>query len=112
MLSSIDLLSGCSSISGNVVPQEGLTMEQVYDDVAKENKKNVLPCERPTNLKNNVTANSVEPSFHRLPNPELKMYVYPHFAEKNEVPIPGYYTMFNAYDHGHYVLSNEMVREN
>jgi conjugative transfer region lipoprotein (TIGR03751 family) len=35
------------------------------------------------------------------------MYVFPHFAGKDEVPIPGYYTAFNAYTQEHYALPSE-----
>ncbi|MGI0706402.1 TIGR03751 family conjugal transfer lipoprotein, partial [Pseudomonas aeruginosa] len=34
--------------------------------------------------------NEVYRQFHRLPNPDLVMYVYPHLAGSDPVPVPGY----------------------
>src|SRR3546814_10949068 len=36
--------------------------------------------------------NEVYRQFHRLPNPDLVMYVYPHLAGSDPVPVPGYTT--------------------
>jgi conjugative transfer region lipoprotein (TIGR03751 family) len=92
-------LSACSSMSGNVVPEKGPSMEQVYDSMEastvelKANNSNIHPV-LPMSTSNNI--------FHKIQNPDLKMYVFPHLAEKEEVPIPGYYTTFNAYTRDHY----------
>lgn len=95
----INLLSSCSSMSGNVVPQVGPTMEEVYDsmDANQESEKQVqIPHALNTHYATDTT-------FHKLPNPELKMYVFPHLATKDAVPIPGYTTVFNAYSNDHYI---------
>jgi conjugative transfer region lipoprotein (TIGR03751 family) len=103
VMSSISL-SACSSMAGNVVPDKGPTMEQVYDGMETNqtyqkphvaSKRSALPL---------YATNS---NFHKLPNPELKMYVFPHLAGKDEVPVPGYYTAFNGYTQDHYALPNE-----
>jgi conjugative transfer region lipoprotein (TIGR03751 family) len=97
-------MTACSNMSGNVVPQNGPTMEDVYDSVKAENKSR-------NDVNNKLVSLPVSNrSFHKLPNPELKMYVYPHLSSKDEVPIPGYYTVFNAYYKDYYVLPNEEVR--
>jgi conjugative transfer region lipoprotein (TIGR03751 family) len=107
-LSSISL-TACSSMSGNVVPEKGPTMEQVYDSME--------PTEPPKPMSYKLKTQSIVPltvsdnTFQKLPNPELKMYVYPHLAGNDEVPIPGYYTAFNAYTQDHYALANETIRE-
>ena len=100
-------LSACSSMSGNVVPEKGPSMEQVYDsmevsDLKHEKKSHQL------NTRTSIPLNIASNTFHKVPNPELKMYVYPHLAGKDEMPVPGYYTEFNAYTQDHYALPNEI----
>ena len=41
--------------------------------------------------------NEVHRQFQRLPNPDLVMYVYPHLAGTDPVPVPGYTTVFPLY---------------
>lgn len=100
-------LTACSTMSGNVVPEQGPTMEKVYDnmEVTKIKQK---PKIKLTLLKNDKPAR-VDNSFHKLPNPTLKIYVYPHFARNDELPVPGYETVFNAYERDHYFLQNELI---
>jgi conjugative transfer region lipoprotein (TIGR03751 family) len=109
-ISSISL-TACSSMSGNVVPENGPTMEQVYDntettDITFKTKPQLIRTHKTLPL--NAVTNT---SFHKLPNPELEMYIFPHLAGKDEIPVPGYYTEFNAYTQDHYALPNEMVGE-
>jgi conjugative transfer region lipoprotein (TIGR03751 family) len=83
-------------------------MEQIYDsmeitDAAEKTK----PYPVHVNDKTLLPSNAIETAFHKVPNPELKMYVYPHLAGKDELPVPGYYTVFNAYTQDHYMLSHE-----
>jgi conjugative transfer region lipoprotein (TIGR03751 family) len=40
--------------------------------------------------------------FHQLPNPELKLYLYPHFAGKEQLPVPGYFTVFSVYERDYF----------
>jgi len=91
-------------MSGNVVPETGPTMEQVYDSRTQSE-----PIEMQSNSKHHASlqSNDVLHDFHKLPNPELKMYIYPHLAGKEQLPIPGYYTVFNGYTQDHYALANE-----
>lgn len=89
-------------MSGNVVPQRGPAMEDVYESIETESsiekQKIEIHDEIPT----------AKQDFYKIPNPELKMYVFPHFSGADEIPIPGYETTFSAYDHAHYVLPNEI----
>lgn len=91
-------------MSGNVVPEKGPTMEQVYDSMETSDIEKLHQINTKTSLPLNANASG----FHKAPNPELKMYVFPHLAGKDEVPIPGYYTAFNAYTQDHYALPNEL----
>lgn len=106
-------------------------MEQVYDSMAygdssapiknkNANKANdnaslkvvrkTMASTQPIKAYRDVTPASVSQSvlsreFVKLPNPELRVYIEPHFASGDQVPIPGYYTVFNVYEHDHYTLS-------
>jgi conjugative transfer region lipoprotein (TIGR03751 family) len=103
-ISSISL-SACSTVSGKI-PEKGPTMEQVYDSMESDN--NYRARTHSARMHTTIPINTTDNTFHKLPNPELKMYVFPHFAGKDEVPIPGYYTTFNAYTQEHYALPNEV----
>jgi conjugative transfer region lipoprotein (TIGR03751 family) len=115
----ISTLSGCVMYR-NVVPKTGATMEQVYDGMQAQNsvaecltndcRKHSIALGLPSPVPSSLPKNAVNREFRKLPNPELKMYVYPHFAGNDEVPIPGYFTVFNAYERDHYALPNEMIR--
>ena len=40
--------------------------------------------------------------FPRLPNPTLVLYVFPHLAGPEGLPVPGYATTFTLYERAHY----------
>lgn len=44
--------------------------------------------------------------FHQVPNPEITAYVFPHLND-GEMPVPGYFTIFNLYETNHYALEQE-----
>lgn len=96
-------LVGCQHMAGNVVPQKGPTMETVYDSMEEKPPKIKTKKSKPVKPKKE---NHV---YQKISNPELKMYIYPHLAGKEELPVPGYYTVFNAYTRDHYVLPSEMT---
>lgn len=112
------LTVGCSS---HVVPQDGPTMEQTYDSMPKQSKDEIAlmeiskpvashPIDYASVRDNRVSHTQMTREHHgfrKVPNPELAMYIYPHLSGKDEVPIPGYYTAFNAYTQDHYAMSNE-----
>lgn len=52
-------------------------------------------------------AREIDSIFKRLPNPTLVMYVYPHLAGQNAVPIPGYSTTFTMYERTEFALPGE-----
>ena len=49
----------------------------------------------------------LEIRFPRLPNPTLVMYVFPHLAGTERVPVPGYATTFPLYERVEYALPGE-----
>lgn len=49
--------------------------------------------------------------FPRLPNPDLVMYVFPHLAGTDPVPVPGYSTVFPLYQRVQYAMPGERVED-
>lgn len=55
--------------------------------------------------------NEIYRQLHRLPNPDLVMYVFPHLAGTDPVPVPGYSTVFPFYQRVQYALPGERVED-
>lgn len=55
--------------------------------------------------------NEIRSQFRRLPNPNLVMYVFPHLAGSEQVPVPGYSTVFPLHQRVHYALPGERVED-
>jgi conjugative transfer region lipoprotein (TIGR03751 family) len=55
--------------------------------------------------------NEVYRQFQRLPNPDLVMYVFPHLAGTDPVPVPGYSTVFPLYQRIQYAMPGERVED-
>ena len=55
--------------------------------------------------------NEVYRQFQRLPNPDLGMYVFPHLAGTDPVPVPGYTTVFPLYQRVQYAMPGERVED-
>ena len=56
-------------------------------------------------------ANEIYRQFHRLPNPDLTMYVFPHLAGTDPVPVPGYTTVFPLYRRAPYAMQGERLED-
>jgi conjugative transfer region lipoprotein (TIGR03751 family) len=54
--------------------------------------------------------NELDAHFPRLPNPTLVLYVFPHLAGAERVPVPGYATTFPMYRQVEYALPGEVPR--
>ncbi|MEX2123880.1 MAG: TIGR03751 family conjugal transfer lipoprotein [Woeseia sp.] len=54
--------------------------------------------------------NELDAHFPRLPNPTLVLYVFPHLAGADRVPVPGYATTFPMYRQVEYALPREVPR--
>lgn len=55
--------------------------------------------------------NEIHSQFRRLPNPNLVMYVFPHLAGSEQVPVPGYSTVFPLHQRVHYALPGDRVED-
>lgn len=58
-----------------------------------------------------TASNEIYRQFHRLPNPDLVMYVFPHLAGTDPVPVPGYSTVFPLYQRVQYAMPGERVED-
>ncbi len=58
-----------------------------------------------------TSANEIDRQFHRLPNPDLLMYVFPHLSGSEAVPVPGYTTVFPLYQRVPYALPGERLED-
>lgn len=46
--------------------------------------------------------------FPLLPNPQLTLYIYPHFEGAGQMPVHGNWTTFPMYTSNHYALPSEV----
>jgi len=58
-----------------------------------------------------TATNEVHRQFRRLPNPDLLMYVFPHLAGTDSVPVPGYSTVFPLHRSVQYAMPGERVED-
>ena len=123
LISALGLISlvGCASTKEAVLPQDGPSMKDIYQGHIQEmNAQDPLSIRqelgnRPI-LSGNAAlhgytrdaANEIDAIFPRLPNPTLVMYVFPHLAGEESVPVPGYATAFPMYERTEYALPGEV----
>jgi conjugative transfer region lipoprotein (TIGR03751 family) len=58
-----------------------------------------------------TSENEINAQFKRLPNPDLVMFVFPHLSGSEEVPIPGYSTIFPMHSRVKYALPGERTED-
>ena len=104
-------LGGCASTKESVLPQDGPSMKAIYDghfEGIGADDPYVLRRELGTRPLGDddvdlagysrAAHTELETIFPRLPNPTLVMYVFPHLAGSERVPVPGYATTFTLYE--------------
>jgi len=114
-------LGGCASTKESVLPQDGPSMKAIYDahfEGMGADDPYVLRRELGTRPLGDddvdlagysrTAHTELETIFPRLPNPTLVMYVFPHLAGSERVPVPGYATTFTLYDRVEYALPGEV----
>ena len=120
-LASILLVAGCASTKEAVLPQDGHSMKAIYDAHVEAmgardpqavrgelGGRPLIPNEVPLDRYTRDAHNELETTFPRLPNPTLRMYVFPHLATDERVPVPGYVTTFPMYERVEYALPGEV----
>jgi len=122
VLASISLgLAGCASTKEAVLPQNGPSMKMIYeqhfqemgarDPQAIRHELGSRATDIGTNAFHSYTReahNEIDAIFPRLPNPTLMMYIFPHLAGEDAVPVPGYATTFPMYEQVEYALPGEV----
>jgi len=115
-------LSGCASTKDTLLPQDGPTIAEIYARhqagmgvQAVDTARAALAQPRPLAADAGDLAgytrtafDEIETRFARLPNPTLVMFIFPHLAGPDAVPIPGYATSFPMYERTHYALPGEV----
>ena len=114
------VLAGCASTKDAVLPQDGPSMQAIYED-----NVNTMNAHDPQVIRGELgdrpvvtgeaalygytreAFNEIDVLFPRLPNPTLVMYVFPHLAGETQAPVPGYATAFPMYEQVEYALPGE-----
>ncbi|RTB44135.1 TIGR03751 family conjugal transfer lipoprotein [Pseudomonas aeruginosa] len=129
----VAVLAGCATNKEELLPHNGRTMSDVWQAETGGGSSGQLAARqlldarqilrRPlvetdiqmmpaANARYTRTAeNEVRSQFSRLPNPDLSMYVFPHLAGSDPVPVPGYTTIFPLYQRVQYALPGERVED-
>ena len=115
------LLVGCAGTKDTILPQDGPSMKAIYEEHFHEmNAHDPLTIRHELGRRPMITggaaldgytrdaADEIDGTFPRLPNPTLVMYVFPHLAGKDQVPVPGYATAFPLYERVEYALPGEV----
>jgi conjugative transfer region lipoprotein (TIGR03751 family) len=115
------VLSGCASTKDAVLPQDGPPMKAIYEQHIQEmgahdplvvrevlGNRPVVDGEGALHGYTREAYNEIDTTFPRVPNPSLVMYVFPHLAGNEQVPVPGYVTTFPMYERVEYALPGEV----
>lgn len=133
MLASIVVMSGCATHAKPLLPQDSSTMLEVWQrntgggaGTASATRKLLdarATLRRPLTERDSKDARAsmatytrdaqheIEQQFHRLPNPDLVMFVFPHVAGSLHTPIPGYSTVFALHERIEYAMPGERTQE-
>ncbi len=127
----IATLTSCASSSksgsggDHLIPQQGLTVQQIYrqsssgennglyegefgsgsDDPSVEAARTQVPAVYPATVQASPFQ-TPKTQFALMDNPSVPIYVYPHLVKmgNDEVPVDGYATTFFLYSQNHYAL--------
>lgn len=121
------LTSGCSTNKDQLLPHGPQNMMDIWDantrSVSHSSADRQLhdarvSLQRPMDKSITDTASytrtartEIYSQFKRLPNPDLVMYVFPHLAGTDPVPVPGYSTVFPFYQRVQYAMPGERTED-
>ncbi|WP_025806327.1 TIGR03751 family conjugal transfer lipoprotein [Pseudomonas chlororaphis] len=130
LLVTLLLLTGCATNKETLLPHSSSTMLDVWDQEtggsatggqsarllleARQQLRRPLPEQGSPidgSAYTRTAQNEIYRQFHRLPNPDLVMYVFPHLAGTDPVPVPGYSTVFPLYQRVQYALPGERLED-
>lgn len=119
------ILCGCSTTKDQLLTHDNRTMLDIWNsdsprrsaittqDIAHSGlARKRTTSAGPAQISYTRTAhNEILSQFHRLPNPDLVMFVFPHLSGTEPVPIPGYSTVFPLYQKVQYALPGERLED-
>lgn len=127
------ILGGCTTDKDELLPHGEASMMDVWQQgtsggsAGSSSSKTLLdarqelrrPLDEPQMARQRAEAdaftrtpqNEIYSQFKRLPNPDLVMYVFPHLAGSDPVPVPGYTTVFPMYQRVQYAMPGERTEE-
>lgn len=126
------LLGGCSTNKDELLPHGDASMMDVWQHgtmggAGSSSSRSLLdarqelrrPLDEPQMVRQRASAdaftrtpqNEIYSQFKRLPNPDLVMYVFPHLAGTDPVPVPGYTTVFPMYQRVQYAMPGERTED-
>lgn len=112
-------LAGCSTSQEDLLPvNKDTTMMSIWGrqtggsntlyDQRSELRRPLMEISAQEQQSYTRTAeNETQAQFKRLPNPDMTMYVFPHLTEGENVPVPGYTTVFPLHTRVNYALPGE-----
>jgi len=127
------MLAGCATHKDDVLPHGGRTMQDIWHQEVGEGGSGQVARRQLLDVRQSLrrplteadvhaapmkqasytrtAANEIQRQFQRLPNPDLVMYVLPHLAGTDPVPVPGYSTVFPLYQRVQYAMPGERVED-
>jgi conjugative transfer region lipoprotein (TIGR03751 family) len=121
-ISLLALLQGCAGDAQTLLPPGERDMQAIWNGATSGHTtlhEARLALRRPIHIEpaelqqpyTRSAANEIRSQFHRLPNPDLVLYVFPHLAGSEQAPVPGYSTVFPFYRQVHYALPGERLED-
>ncbi|QVX40742.1 TIGR03751 family conjugal transfer lipoprotein (plasmid) [Ralstonia solanacearum] len=126
-------LSGCATNKDALLPRGDSTMLDIWNqetggsanrgqsaqqllDARQSLRRPLMSADRQNTQAANAAytrnaTNEIYRQFHRLPNPDLVMYVFPHLAGTDPAPVPGYTTVFPLYQRVQYAMPGERLED-
>ncbi|HBO3354290.1 TPA: TIGR03751 family conjugal transfer lipoprotein [Pseudomonas aeruginosa] len=128
LLAVVLTLGGCTTNKEELLPHDGTTMLDIWNvETGGGDTRQLLDARQA--LRRPLTEADIQATpgvqarytrtaqtevysqFHRLPNPDLVLYVFPHLAGTDPVPVPGYSTIFPLYQRVQYARPGERVED-
>lgn len=129
----VALLTGCATRKEKLLPHGDSTMTDIWDretggstgggraarqllDARQSLRRPLTVADRQAAPAINASytrtaASEIQRQFHRLPNPDLVMYVFPHLSGTDPAPVPGYTTVFPLYRRVQYAMPGERTED-
>ncbi|RIJ09673.1 TIGR03751 family conjugal transfer lipoprotein [Pseudomonas sp. 91RF] len=122
-------ISGCATNTEDLLTHDGRTMMDVWNQQTSGSQdgqagKQLMDARQvlrrpltdpliPSTAEpyTRTAKNEIQRQFHRLPNPDLVMYVFPHRAGTQAVPVPGYSTVFPLHQKVQYAMPGERLED-